>query len=323
MKQRQPAPRNEAHKVSFRPARIQDRESGELFITLNTRNCPWGKCLFCGLGKTDGGGKPLRYDEAAAQLRGSISSFVKAGGDLKRVGRVSLVSNSDSVLNPETVRRKALLGMLDIIHETLPEVAELVFESRAESIKTRTLAQVSRRIDTLFGTDTGRSVAIGVESPYARVRRTIRKGLPDSLLFKAAGNAAEAGFGFRGYFIYNLLEPEGTGRVTNLIDAVDMMARLADETGPKTSMFVIRGYVPERLAATLLLQRFTEVSDGVALTELQHIATYAKEKGVLFEVDSTTEDQENAASLTVMSPAYIAALVRYNTSMDPQHLKLQ
>jgi uncharacterized Fe-S cluster-containing MiaB family protein len=335
MEQRQPAPRNEAHKVSFRPARINGRESGELFITLKTRNCSWGKCLFCGLGKTDGDGKPLLYSEAAAQLNGSIRSFTDKGGDLKRVGMVSLITNSDSVFNTETVRRKALLGMLGIIREKLPAVAELVFESRAQFIKTAILAQVKSRIDDLFGTDVvAKTVAVGIESPYDSVRRKIRKGLPDSKLTEAAENAAEAGFGFRGYFIYNLIEPKGESRVNNLMDAVDLMTYLADrkamdpmrrdgeKVGPKPSLLVVRGYVPERLAATPLLRRFGEVPDAIALAELQRVADYAKLSRVRFEVDSTTEDQQMTASMTVMSPAYRAALVKYNTTMDPLQLRL-
>ncbi len=325
MKPRQTALRNEPHEVSFRPALVRGKKSGELFITLKTRNCPWGRCLFCGLGKTDGEKPPLMHEEAAAQARRSIDSFVKEGGKPDQVGKVSIITNSDSVFNPLTVSPEALPVMLEIIGKELPALSAIEFESRAEFIRAGALLELSQHMGGIFGgAQIARSICVGIESPHESVRNAIRKGLPDSLLFKAAGEAEKANLGLRGYFIYNLIEPEGVGRAQNLIAAVDLMANLAATAPglPSVSILVIRGYVPGEFAATPLFLRFAEVPDAVALRELQQAAVYAKTQGVRFEVDSTTADQQNAASLTFMSPSYIAALVRYNTTLNPEQLKL-
>jgi len=319
MEYRHQVPRNVAHKVSFRPALVNGRDSGELFITLRTRDCPWGKCLFCGLNRIDGDNKPLLYDEAVAQVRDSIKSYEFKRGDCRKVGMVSLITNSDSVFNPETVEKLSLLGMAAEIGG-LPAVTELIFESRAEYLTSEALGWIRGRIAVF--TSASLSVAVGIESPYEEVRKKNHKGLPSSLLFKAAKNAAGAGFGLRGYFVYNLLEPLGRTRLRNLEDSVGLMAQIASETGARTSMLVLRGYVPEKLAGTPLFRNFREVPDREALLDLQAAAAFAKANDVRFEVDSTTEDQENTGSRTWMSPAYRAALVRYNTTMDPLQLKL-
>ncbi len=54
-------------------------------------------------------------------------------------------------------------------------------------------------------------------------------------------------------------------------------------------------------------------------------AEHAKEKGVVFEIDTTSEDQTAVAAVispntNIFSPTYIAAIKRYNLTLDPTQL---
>lgn len=314
--------RKEPHPVSSRPALIGGRESREVFVTLRTRNCAWGRCKFCGLGQLDGDKPPLLFEEAAAQIRGSLRSFVKQGGDLRNVGKVSLIANSEGLLSPRIIGDFALVRILEIIREKIPEIAEIGIENRADMFDPKRLTEIGSYLDRLFANPPlVREVVMGIESPYEHTRREARKGISNNDLFRAFDWLSRTGWNLRGYFIHNLFEHTSDDRVKSLLDTVEFMSQVQKEYGMGASILMLTGYVPMHLSATPLFAGFTELPPEISLAELRQAALAAREKRVRFEIDTTTADQENTGAQS-MNSAYVRAVIRYNTTLDPEQLHL-
>lgn len=283
-------------------------------------------CEFCGLGNLDGEGKPLGVRETRLQVEGTIRELREMGEDPAQFVRVSLISMSDGLLNaPWTIKLEALKRALELVARNFPNIRVISIESRADYVMYyRTLSQVGTYIDSLFGSEVMKEVACGIETPYNEVRKRARKGISDTYLAIAATALSDNGWhNMRGYFIYNLFEHEPAARVQALKDAVDLMYDLGCGRSIMTSALVLRGYVPESKKDKPLFRDFREVDDETALRELKEAASYARQKPLLFEIDSTCEDQVAASALGVMSPAYRDALIRYNLSFDPAQLVLK
>ncbi len=317
---------------SLRPTLVRGSPGLELFATLKTKNCSradGGKaCDFCGLGLLDGNpGSPLGVTDVESQVQSLLRDLIDQGVDPKTVLRLSLIGMTDSLLSKKTIHPAALLKAMERLHEALPAVSEISIETRADMVARFRLLSVGLEIDRVFGKTSSRGIVCGIESHNEAVRLSTGKGITDSHILRAASLAASTGFDFRGWFTYNLLEREPEPRARAIVGAVDFMADVATRTGADVSILVLRGYVPAGLEGTPRFRGFQEVDDRTAIHELRAAAERGIAKKVRFEVDSTCEDQDAAGAVmaegtNVKSPAYIAALVRYNQSLDPEKLRL-
>ncbi|HQT45354.1 MAG TPA: hypothetical protein PLO51_05210 [Candidatus Micrarchaeota archaeon] len=334
-----PAQNRNFYPPSLRPALVRGKEGAELFITLGTKNCGWGKCTFCGLGILDGKLPPLSVSEARGQMEVFFGKLPES--ERGKILKVSLISMSDSLLNPKTIEPEALIQIAKIIPDYLPNVVEASIESRAD-IMGRHVPWLKRlfvrrwneagnqALDMAKGffgelsrglklPDLAKEIAVGIETTSDKIREMMNKGITNKQIIDAAKAIGRRGWNLRGYFIYNLLER--SDNVGALERAVDFMARLGKKAKIEASILVLRGYVPEGRQNNRLFRGFADVPDEAALKELAMAARYAQKKGGKFEIDSTSEDQK-ATEAGMLSPAYTAALERYNLKSDPDELRL-
>lgn len=308
---------------SIRPALVRGKEGAELFVTIGTRNCSYrkktGGCKFCGLSLLDGDLLPLSISEAKKQME----VFFKELPESERRGilKVSLISMSDSLLNPKTIRPSALIEIANIIPKFLPNVVEASIETRADmagkqalNVARKFFDELSKglKISGLIG-----EIAVGIESARQEIRDSVNKGISDIRIEKLATSLGQLGVNLRGYFIYNLLERNDN--VGELLRAVYFMARLREKTGVNPSILILRGYVPDGYRNAKFFKGFTDVPDETALEELRMPAKYAQKKGVKFEIDSTSEDQ-SATGADTLSQKYTSALKNYNLTFKPGKL---
>jgi uncharacterized Fe-S cluster-containing MiaB family protein len=305
---------------SVRPARINSTQGAELFMTVRTRNCSYGKCDFCGLKLLDGKAPaPLGVFEAGEQMKNFFADFRRSGENPKSILKASAIGMTDSLLNPKTIKPEALKEVFRIARTQLPKVKEVSVESRLDMVSAPALESLKYFFSDVFGSGATRELDAGVETANERVRNGVGKGISDKLIYDVSRTLAEIEWNFRAYFIYNLLERENNRG--SLISAVDFMARLRDETKVNPSILILRGYVPEGFEKRELFRGFSEVKDEIALSELRAAAIHAKQQGIKFEIDSTSEDQ-SASGAGVLSREYTAALVKYNLTLDPDNLVL-
>lgn len=310
---------------SIRPALIGGKQGAELFVTLGTKNCDYrkktGGCKFCGLNMLDGDLPPLSGSEAKTQMDVFFKSLPES--ERGKILKVSLISMSDSLLNSKTIEPDALIQIAKAIPKFLSNVVEASIETRADMAGRQALGAATAFFDELskaLGVPAlAKEIAIGIESASQRIRESVNKGISDMQIEALARKLGQLGMNLKGYFIYNLLERDDN--VGALKRAVDFMARLKAKTKVSPSILVLRGYAPEGKQNTTLFKGFADVPDKVALNELRAAAIYAKEKGVKFEIDSTSEDQ-NATNAGMLSLAYTSSLARYNLTFDPGELHL-
>jgi len=196
--------------------------------------------------------------------------------------------------------------VVEISFGYLREVEEVSFESRPEWVNVSVLGQLDDLLSQLYCGKLVREIVLVIET-HDEARR-LGKTL------------AELNWKLRAYFMYNMLRRDQNRQ--ELIGNVEFMARLRDKTGVSPSILILRGYVPEGMERMPIFQGFNEVPDEVALSELRIAAVRARELGVRFEIDSTSEDQ-GAVGADVLSPRYTDALERYNCSLNPDDLFLK
>jgi uncharacterized Fe-S cluster-containing MiaB family protein len=305
--------------LSVRPANIRGLPGKEYFITLKTRNCSWkektGGCTFCGISNPKNPTGTLLLKEAETQARENIQEYSLLEENRSSLEKVSIISTGDSVLNPSTVKPKALERILDLVSDGFRRVMEVSLESRVDMVDPETVKAAGGLIDGAFGKSIQKEITCGIETPYEGVRMKSGKGINDHQISSAAHLLSDAGWGMRVYIIYNLFESTPDARVKSLMDSVDFMAGLG--LNGKASILVIRGYEPKILKGTAQFRNFSEVDDQTALREFHEAAIYSIRKGVRFEIDSTTADQEATSFAIPYSKEYFAALERYNVSLCP------
>ncbi|VVC03784.1 Uncharacterised protein [Candidatus Bilamarchaeum dharawalense] len=316
---------------SIRPALVRRQTGVELFVTLKTRNCSRaeknGRCDFCGLGLLDGNsGSPLHVSEAETQIYGMLEDLRKQGVNPQTILKLSLISMSDSLLNPKTIQPAALYRTLELLRHAFSGILEVSIESRADMIEAKGLIEVGQEITRLFGIDSRRQIACGIETADEDVRLSTGKGITNLHIYEAATILGQEGFGLRGYFIYNMFEHTLPTRRLALMEAINFMVDITASAGVQPSILILRGYVPADKQDHPRFRKFSEVSDEIALRDLRLAAVHAKSRRLTLEVDTTVEDQQSAsaileAGVNILSPRYINALRAYNLSFDPNCLR--
>jgi len=310
------APRTEGYPPSVRPGMIGGRKGAELYITVATTNCSWGKCKFCGFNRLDGKHPPLSVSEAERQMQIFFSKLPNS--ERPKISKASVVCMTDSMLNPKTIEPDALKKIIEVSHNLLPNITEISIESWADMVKAPVLEELQVFLTNLFGMNIVREIATGIETASEEIRNRVGKGISDKQIEDLARTLVRLGWKLRGYFIYNLLERDDN--VGALKRAVDFMARLRDKTKVELSILVLRGYQPKVVENTKLFKGFKDVSDEMALDELREGANYAKNK-VEFWIDSVSLDQKLTGAKE-LSYEYADALIRYNQTSDPEMLCL-
>ncbi|GEM_PF-5290857 len=312
-------PRLEPYPPSLRAAKIGAKQGNELFLTIKTRNCSWGGCTFCGLGKLDGEHPvPLSMPEAIAQWHSFYINFLDSKNDPEKVLKLSVIGMTDSLLNPRTIQPDALKAILEVSSRYLPNVREVGVESRADMADPSALERASAQIESGFG-EVSRELAIGIETADEAFRnKSLNKGITDACIEQVCRKLSEINWKLRGYFIYNL--PGVLDRVDALKSAVDFMARVRDKTSAETSIYVIPGYAPQELKDNEFFKSFMEASDASTLSDLKQAAVYANERMIKLEIDSCSVDRA-ATGAGAMGSNLPAALDRYNLTLNPEELK--
>lgn len=250
-----------------------------------------------------------------------MREFFQAFGEspeAERVLKASLISMSDSVVNPRTVEPEALGEVLGITHEKLPRLKSVSLETRADVVSRAVLNYAAALIQGLWG-GVQRELAFGVETASETHRLAVGKGVTDSVIIQTCRMAREYGWSVRMYFTHNLIERRN--RVNALKKAVDFVEKISGLTRVQASMLVIRGYKPEKPGNPAFFEGFKDMDDAVALAELGEAAAHAKARGVMMEVDSTSEDQ--ASQNAVLLPTrYAHAVDAYNRTLDSGKLTL-
>jgi len=226
---------------------------------------------------------------------------------------------SNSLFDKEVITLPALTAIIKILSGYLPNVHEVSFESRPEWVNASILGQLDNLLGQLYGGKLVREVAVGIETHDEARRLQVGKGITDSMIFDLGKFLAGLGWKLRAYFMYNLLIRNKNRE--ELIGDVEFMARLQDKTGVRPAILILRGYVPKGMKNDSIFRGFEEVPDKVALDDLRAAAICAKELGILFEIDSSSQDQI-AVGADVLSPQYTAALEKYNCSLNPDYLYL-
>jgi hypothetical protein len=294
-----------------------------LFFTLGTTNCSRAtsgkQCKFCGLNKLDGEHPPLSVPEAKAQMKAFFEKLPES--ERSKILKFSLIGMTDSLTNPRTIEPPALIQIAKDVPKFLPNILEASIESRADMVRIPLAQEFFSELSRALGLpDLVKEIASGIEAASEAVRDSMNKGISDRQIGELAKKLAQAGYNFRGYFIYDMLERNDN--LGALKRAVDFMADLVTKTKVSASILILRGYIPEGKQDEELFRGFAPLPDKTALADLKAAATYAKEKGVKFEIDSTSEDQ-GAAGAEVLGKEYTAALARYNLSFNPNKLTLR
>ncbi len=240
-------PKSIYYPPSIRPALVGGRRGNEFFVTLKTRSCPWavrGDCDFCGVGNLDGDAPALDVKGTELQIHAMLNELKSKELDPKSVLKLSFISMSDSLFNPRTIQKAALVRSMELLRETFRNILEVSIESRADMIKLPTLRYFDEVITRLFGSDIFRQVVCGLETPYEAVRLSTGKGIEDAHIFTAAQLLGQTRFGLRGYFIYNLFEQTEATRKQSILDTVEFMRKVAWVGSVPTAILILRGYVP-------------------------------------------------------------------------------
>lgn len=173
-----------------------------LFLVLYTRKCGFGACTGCSLhtlGCNDFIPNPAIMKQVSTCLDYELTQLERAS--IREV----MLSNNGSVFDPRAMPVAALLFACAAAVDRLPQLKRIVFETRAEFVKSETLQLLRETLDA-SGRAIEMEVAIGVELFDERLRnKAYRKGLTDATLRTAIRHAAQAGSGLRCYFMYRPL----------------------------------------------------------------------------------------------------------------------
>jgi len=217
-----------------------------------TRNCPWNRCEFCGMYKTEK--FELRTPE---EIKGDIDSMAAIRDDLRHIssqmGRGDTVTRDAAVAligkNPELnyhpgfvmvyhwlisggktaflqdansliMKTEKLVGVLEYLRATFPSLLRVTTYARAKTLVQKKLPElVSIRkagLDRLH---------IGLESGDDEVLKRIRKGATSEQQIKGGRKALEAGFQVSEYWMPGVggkqhweSHARNTARVLNQID---------------------------------------------------------------------------------------------------------
>jgi len=110
---------------------FQDTPVGkELFLTLYTRPCAWGRCSFCTL-PSESSLADVSSEDIYLQAILTLDSLTR--DQLDEVRRVFL-SNNGSILDPSTMPRNSLIRIMELMHRSCPNLAYLCVETRFETV---------------------------------------------------------------------------------------------------------------------------------------------------------------------------------------------
>jgi len=228
-------------------------EGGSFSLLLRvTRNCPWNKCTFCGMYKTEKF-KPRSVDEVKADIDSiaalcertqSISSRLGYGGELNRHvitelldaepsvgfvpglemvinwlaagGRTAFLQDGDSI----ALKSDRLVEILEHLRTTFPSIERVTTYARGKTVFKKSLEELIRIREAGLT-----RLHIGLESGDDELLERIMKGVTSQEHIVAGRKAMEAGFQLSEYWMPGLggkerwrQHAENTARVLNEID---------------------------------------------------------------------------------------------------------
>jgi len=228
-------------------------EGGSFSLLLRvTRNCPWNKCTFCGMYKTERF-QPRSADDVKADIDSiaalcgrleSISNRLGYGGELNRHvvtelldsdpvigfvpglemvinwmasgGRTVFLQDGDSI----ALKTERLVEVLDHLRSTFPTIERVTTYARAKTVFKKSLEELTEIREAGLT-----RLHIGLESGDDEILERISKGVTSSEHIVAGRKAVEAGFQLSEYWMPGLggrerwrQHAENTARVLNAID---------------------------------------------------------------------------------------------------------
>jgi radical SAM superfamily enzyme YgiQ (UPF0313 family) len=228
-------------------------EGGSFSLLLRvTRNCPWNKCTFCGMYKTEKF-KPRSVDEVKADIDSiaalceqtrSISARLGYGGELNRHvvtelldsepsvgfvpglemvinwmasgGRTAFLQDGDSI----ALKSDRLVEILVHLRTTFPSIERVTTYARGKTVFKKSLEELTQIREAGLT-----RLHIGLESGDDELLERIMKGVTSEEHIIAGRKAMEAGFQLSEYWMPGLggkerwrQHAENTARVLNEID---------------------------------------------------------------------------------------------------------
>lgn len=223
-------------------------EAGSLLIRVN-RNCPWNRCTFCPVYKRRKF-KTRKLDEVLGDIRAMsacadrvrersrelgyegeinrevVSSILNdpsvSDGTrslalwLYRGGRTVFLQDANALLN----RQPLLLGVLQAIRESFPEVERITSYARAHTLARKTVEQLTELRQAGLN-----RIHVGLESGYDPVLQMIRKGTTAEESIRGGQHVKAAGIHLCFYVMpglggreHSVGHAEGTARVVRAVD---------------------------------------------------------------------------------------------------------